>query len=136
MNIIFWHKSLKEKLFLWFTDLFDRFSRERVFLLIFLLALLFTILNWLFAFGLYKLAGNQQVILHYSIKFGADKIGSPANIFLMPTLSLVILLANVAIANSLERSKKFTANLLLFVALVFAQITLSGLFSIYLINFR
>lgn len=136
MNLLIWRKSLGEKIFTWISGLFERLLRDRLFLTFFLLGLLFVIIDWFFAYGMFRLLNDQQIVLHYSVKFGADKVGPANGIFWLPLLSSVVLFVNLLIAQLIGRRKKYLSNLVLFAALIFAQITLSSLYSLYLINFR
>lgn len=136
MNLLIWRRSLGEKIFAWINSLFERLLRDRFFLTFFLLGLLFVIIDWLFAYGMFRMLGDQQIVLHYSVKFGADNVGHAKGIFWMPGLSTVVLFMNLILAQLIDRRKTFISYLVLFAALIFAQITLSSLYSLYLINFR
>ena len=136
MNLIVWKREFNERLAMWLRSLFLRLLNELNFRYIFLATIIFVILNWLFAFGLFLQSGDQQIILHYTTQFGANKIGGAAYVFVLPAIGTGVALLNLFFAHSLRMANKINISLALFAGLVFNQIVLSGLYSIFLINFR
>lgn len=136
MSILNWFTKIslktKETVFLFFHNwFFLAYLRNYTFGVIF-----FSALNWLLAWSIFRQSQGQQLILHYNIKFGADNIGDPTHLFFLPAIGLLIFLLNLIIANIIRSDKNFLGHLLLYSSLIFNQLILAGLWSIYLINFR
>lgn len=96
----------------------------------------FSGLNWFLAWSTYRQSQGQQLILHYNIKFGADRIGDPSDLFFLPLIGLAVFFVNLILANAFKSDKNFLGHLLLYASLIFNQLILASLWSIYLINFR
>ncbi len=99
-----------------------------------LVILFFSSLSWFFAFGIYNNSRGQQIILHYSVKIGADQIANAINIFTLPAAGLMLFIVNFIIAYRTSKTANIHTHLLLFSALVINQLLLATLYSIYLIN--
>lgn len=136
MSIFIWSTKIslktKETVFLFFHNwFFVPYLRNYTLAVAF-----FSALNWLLAWSVFRQSQGQQLILHYNIKFGADRIGDPLYLFYLPLIGLGVFFANLIIASILKSEKNFLGHLLLYSSLIFNQLILAGLWSIYLINFR
>lgn len=78
---------------------------------------------------------SRPMILHYNVYFGVDAIGDWKNIFLMPTLALVILLVNTILSRFFYYKEKLIAYLFAGMAFLVQLLMAVGLGSIVLINF-
>jgi NADH:ubiquinone oxidoreductase subunit 6 (subunit J) len=102
-------------------------------------------LNWFFVYVInINIAEQDSVILHYNVDFGIDLIGNVRQIYIIPSIGLVIVLFNLILLFFAYRKNivperrdadKFLANLLLGSALFVNFILLFSVASIYLINF-
>lgn len=101
-----------------------------------IIILFFSVLDWLMTYGIYRQSEDQQLILHYNIKFGADQIGNPANLFLLPAAGLLVFIANLIAAYLIKSEKNFIAHVLLLSSLLFNELILAAIWGLYLINFR
>lgn len=136
MNIFIWTTKLsleiREGLYNFFHNwLFKPYLRNYTLVIFF-----FSTLNWLLAWRTSQMSGGQQLILHYNIKFGADRIGDPSNLYFLPAIGLAAYLLNLIAANLQKSENNFLGHILLYSSLIFNLLILSALFSIYLINFR
>ncbi len=99
--------------------------------------LLLNIFLWIFAYLMYQKSVQDTVILHYNVDFGIDLIGSKANFFVVPALSLFFIILNKIILLLLLKKNdfKFWAYFMLSFLSLFHAFLLMSAFSIYLINF-
>jgi len=98
-------------------------------------------INWFFAYYIFSniLPGTRELIaLHYNVEFGVNLIGSAKNIFILPSLGLLIIILNFFLFFSIYKLKnsKFLGNFLLLPALISNIYLLIGLVSIYFANFK
>ncbi|MFH1428086.1 MAG: hypothetical protein ABIG60_06225 [Patescibacteria group bacterium] len=93
---------------------------------------------WLVSYLIKINVSQELIILHYNIDFGVDLIGSVNKIYIIPLLSLIILIINVILISNLVKHKffKFITHLLLAACIMVDLFLLISLASIYLINFR
>lgn len=136
MSMIIWFTKIslktREAVFLFFHDwVFKPYRRNYTLGLIF-----FSALNWILAWSIFRQSQGQQLILHYNIRFGADRIGDPTYLFFLPAAGLLVFFINLILASLLKSDKNFLGHLLLYSAIVSNQLILAGLWSVYLINFR
>jgi len=71
-----------------------------------------------------------QMVLHYTVLFGVDRVGPYRALYYAPALGLAVLLVNLAIGWLLYRQDKFIAELLMAVA---AAVQIAVFFSSYLL---
>ncbi|MDA3839572.1 MAG: hypothetical protein PF572_00645 [Patescibacteria group bacterium] len=98
-------------------------------------------INWLFSYYIFSniLPETRELIaLHYNVEFGVNLIGNANNIFILPSLGLLIIVINFSLLLSIYKLKnsKFLGNFLLLPALISNVYLLIGLVSIYLANFK
>ncbi|MFH1822387.1 MAG: hypothetical protein ABH830_01660 [Patescibacteria group bacterium] len=93
---------------------------------------------WLASYLIKINVSQELIILHYNIDFGVDLIGNVNKIYIIPLLSLIILIINIILISNLVKHKffKFIAHLLLATCIMVDIFLLISLASIYLINFR
>lgn len=97
--------------------------------------------NWAFSYYIYSniLPETRGLIaLHYNVEFGVNLIGDAKNIFILPTLGLLIIVLNFSLLLIIYKLKnsKFLGNFLLLPAFISNIYLLIGLVSIYLANFK
>jgi hypothetical protein len=104
---------------------------------IYLAAFLFlnTIL-WFVAFYIKHIVDEPRIALHYNVDFGVDYYGSVNNLFILPTLGLVVYFFNMMLFSIVrnQQDRKFIGHILGILAVLVNIILLAGLSSIYLIN--
>ena len=117
-----------------FSDLFFFFF-FRVYLGIFLF--LNSVL-WIVAIYIKKIIDEPRIALHYNVDFGIDYYGSANQLFVLPSLGLVIFLSNVALFSIVrnQKDRKFIGHILCATAVLANLILLISLASVYLVNFR
>ena len=98
-------------------------------------------LNWLFSYYIYSniLPKTRELIaLHYNVEFGVNLIGDARNIFVLPSLGLLVIVLNFSLLLAIYKLKnsKFLGNFLLLPAFISNIYLLIGLVSIYLANFK
>ncbi len=95
------------------------------------------LLFWLIAYLINVNVSQDLIILHYNVIFGVDLIGNVKRIFIIPVLSLVIILINVMLLLGLYRHKdfKFISHILLAGSVAINVFLFIALISVYLINF-
>lgn len=95
-------------------------------------------LIWLAAYNIYTAVSQDLVVLHYNVDFGVNLIGSVKQIFIIPTLGLIIILVNLIVSIIFIRREnfKFVSHVLLSAAVLAHLFLFASLGSIYLINFR
>jgi hypothetical protein len=93
-------------------------------------------LAWVFAYAINVRVSQEMVILHYNVDFGVDLIGNVAQVYSIPFLGFIFLLANFVLAAALTQNKhfKFFIHILLATVIVAHLLFFGGLTSIYLIN--
>jgi len=105
--------------------------------LYFIILLGFNLFVWLVVYLININVSQDLVILHYNIDFGVDLIGGVKGLYIIPTLSLIVILINGILLFPFCHRKdfKFLAHLLLAASLAVNLFLLIALGSIYLINF-
>ncbi len=95
------------------------------------------LLTWLAVILLVRRAGDDLLVLHYSVDFGVDLVGDPSRLYMIPVLGMVVFLSNVSLLFILYRydNFKFFSHLLLAVATLVNLFLLISLGPIYLFNF-
>jgi len=98
----------------------------------------FNLFLWLVVYFININVSQDLIILHYNVSFGVDLIGSVKRVFIIPLLSLIIILINVILLLGLYRHKdfKFIAHILLAGSIMVNIFLFMALVSVYLINFR
>ncbi|MFA4940978.1 MAG: hypothetical protein WC582_00035 [Patescibacteria group bacterium] len=105
--------------------------------LYFIILLGFNLFVWLLVYLINGSVSQDLVVLHYNVDFGVDLIGEVKRLFIIPVLSLIIILANEILLFAFYRRKdfKFLAHLFLGASLLVNLFLLIALGAIYLINF-
>lgn len=103
-----------------------------------IIALSFNILSWVAMILIYRNLAQDLAVLHYNIDFGIDLIGSRAQLFLNPTLGLILIICDWAVVLFLTKSRdfKFFAHLVLAAAALVNFVLALSVIAVYLINFR
>jgi len=119
---------------------FDGFSYLSSFLFVrlyFIILLGFNLFIWMAVYLINIDVSQDLVVLHYNIDFGVDLIGGVKGLYIIPALSLIVILINGILLFPFCRRKdfKFLAHLLLGTSLAVNLFLLIALGSIYLINF-
>lgn len=110
------------------------FWQERANTKIFRWNLIFIITQIVFLFWKFNLL-PPQVPLYYSLPWGESQLTQASLLFLLPTISLILLLINHLFAISLTKISLLLSRLLLSISLVFSFLSLIALFHIvYLIT--
>jgi len=134
-------KAKKEKMS-WKNEIKEKFRRffwhgywtDPVIFFSLVLAIISNLGMWVVTWQLVEPA-SRPMILHYNVYFGVDAIGDWKNIFLMPTLALVILLVNTILSRFFYYKEKLIAYLFAGMAFLVQLLMAVGLGSIILINF-
>jgi hypothetical protein len=106
---LFWQEKVNGQLFRW-----------NLFLIILQFAILFIKFNDL----------PPQIPLYYSQPWGESRLTSISHIFILPTLSIVILLINNLLAVFFLKSTQLLSRLLVIVSLIFSLFSAFTLFQI------
>ncbi len=98
-------------------------------------------LNWFYASYIYSniLPETRDLIaLHYNVEFGVNLIGAAKNIYILPTLGLLIAILNFSLLLTVHKSRnsKFLGNFFLLPVIIVNIYLFIGLVSIYLSNFK
>ncbi len=116
---------------------FYRPLRVKFFLFVFLI---FNISLWGFSYYIYDNVTQNRLILHYNVDVGIDLIGDKHDVFIIPAVSLFLILINNIFLLFFFRKKIFDFNFIFYFSSIFLLITQIFLFLsilvIYLINFR
>ena len=75
------------------------------------------------------------IILHYNVYFGVDAIGDWRNVFIMPSLSLLLLFINLVLSRYFYYKEKLAAYLFAGLAFILQGLMAVGVASVILINF-
>lgn len=99
---------------------------------------IFNLISWAFAIFIKNGIKEGLAILHYSVDFGPDLLGSPSTMLIIPLFGLVIIVLNSMLLLAFSKFDKFelVAHLLLFVASLVNFLLIVALFFIYLFNFK
>ncbi len=126
--------SIKRQISDYSLDLFSRLF-IRVYLLI---LILINASLWIISYYINSNLNSEEIALHYNVDFGINLIGRPAEVYIIPVISLIFLLLNLSILLGLKKSKEriFAAHVLLSGALASSLILLVAIATVYLINFR
>jgi hypothetical protein len=129
-------KPLGEKLFGWWQKIFqDDFFKNLIVLWLAILSLGSNIINWAILILFIRLSSGN-IILHYNVYFGVDKIGGWKNAFLLPLIGLAVFLINLLLAAYLYRKKERIASYILLVASFMVQLILAvASISVIIINY-
>ncbi|MBX4205105.1 MAG: hypothetical protein KW788_02880 [Candidatus Doudnabacteria bacterium] len=97
------------------------------------LSLLINIIHWaLLYFKLGRSAGT--IILHFNFIYGADFVDKAKYIYLVPGIALILLAADLILANYFYKKEKLAAYFLNFSSLVIQIIFLTASIAIILVN--
>jgi len=96
------------------------------------------IILWMLGYSMKSNIDQELVVLHYNIDFGVDWIGNINKIFIIPIISLGMIIINLILAASSVRSRDFVfiAHLILFFTMLINIFLLISFGLIYLVNFR
>jgi hypothetical protein len=105
--------------------------------LYFIILLGLNLFVWLAVYLINTGVSQELIVLHYNTDFGVDLIGEVGKLYIIPILSLIVILINEILLFACSRRKdfKFLAHILLAAALAVNLVLLAALGSIYLINF-
>jgi hypothetical protein len=132
------------KFYEFFYSFRQKFSEGASYLLSFLFVRLYFIillglnlLIWISVYLINSGVSQDLIVLHYNVDFGVDLIGGVKRLFIIPILSLIVILINEILLFAFYRRKdfKFLAHLLLGGSLLVNLFLLIALGAIYLINF-
>ncbi len=95
------------------------------------------LLNWGFSFLLYRSLGDELTVLHYNVDFGIDLVGHRGELFINPSLGLILIVLNLILLLFFARHKhfKFISYLLWNAAALANFFLLLSVLAVYLINF-
>lgn len=95
------------------------------------------LLNWTVSFLLYRSLGDELTVLHYNIDFGIDLVGHRGELFINPSLGLILIVLNMILLLFFARHKhfKFISYLLWNAAALANFFLLLSVLAVYLINF-
>ena len=126
-----WKSKIREKFkrFFW-----HGFWTDPVIFFSLVLAVLVNLTMWVAVWWIVE-PTDRPIILHYNVYFGVDSIGDWRNVFLMPALAAVILLANVVLSRFFYYKERLASYLFAGMALVVQLLMAVGLGSVILINF-
>lgn len=112
-----------------------RFRPNRFYLLA---IALFQALAWWQAARIWRLVGDNSLVLHYKVYFGIDKVGDPVQIFWLPAYAAIIAAFNLFFLALFSRREDFKplGHLLFGASSAFGLLVNLALVSVYLINFR
>ena len=82
-----------------------------------LMALLINISTWAWILWQIPKEGDQ-LVLHYNVIFGVDRVGTFGELLYLPTLGFVILVVNYIVGWLVFKSDRFLSGLLIFSALL------------------
>lgn len=75
-----------------------------------------------------------NIILHYNVLFGVDFKGNPRQVFIIPSIGLIIFFLNAIIIELVYKKEKFIACLLLLGSLVCQFFAVIAIITIIMIN--
>ncbi len=106
------------------------------FRLYFFLLLSINFFLWLIAYRLRRDVGTDQMALHYNINSGFDYYGRASEIYIIPLIGLVMIMANVFIFAGIKNTKyaKFFLHILLPAAFLVNLTLIAGIFVLKLVN--
>jgi hypothetical protein len=103
--------------------------------ILFLANLVFNIFLWIATYRLNKIASQDLIVLHYNVDFGVKLIGSVHMLYIIPAISLLIIISNFILMISIKRLDNFLTYLLICISSVCNVFLFIGLGMVYLINF-
>jgi len=80
--------------------------------------------------------GDSQMIMHYSVNFGVDYIGSSSSLYYLPAIGFLFYVLNLICAYVFNREDKFFIHLYMLGSFVVNNLIIAAIGSLYLINFR
>ncbi len=111
-----------------------KFWQEKANIQIFRWNLIFIIIQIIFLFWKFN-SLPPQVPLYYSLPWGESQLAQASLLFLLPTISVVLLLIDHLFAISLTKTSVLLSRILLVISLIFSFLSLITLLRIiYLIN--
>lgn len=138
----FFIKAYDEALSLWSNSksLLSNFYRPIFNKIFFSFVLLLNISLWLFSYFIYNNLTQDRLILHYNTDIGIDLIGDRHDVFIIPIISLFLIVVNKLFLLFIFRKKFSDFKFVFYFNSLFLLITQIFLFLavlvIYLINFR
>jgi hypothetical protein len=125
-------KGLMQKFKLFFKK---DFFQNHIVLWLLVFNFLANLINWLIlAFFINKSEGN--IILHYNVYFGVDNLGNWKEVFLMPSIGLILFLINFYLSFFFYENKERIASYILFMTALMVQLSLIiASISVILINY-
>lgn len=126
--------SFRKNFFSSFLEVFS-FVHVRIYLF-FVIGL--NIVLWIFSYFIKSNISQDLIILHYNVDFGVDLIGEVGRLYIIPSLSALVLFFNLVLLLYFAKYEhfRFISHLLMIACLLINIILLLSLASIYLINFR
>lgn len=125
-------KSLIDKFRLFFKK---DFFQNKIIPWLIVLNIVANLANWIMlAIFIRPVDGN--IILHYNVYFGVDNMGNWKQVFLMPSIGLILFLINIFLANYFYKNKERIASYILLLSVFMAQLSLIiASISIIIINY-
>lgn len=91
---------------------------------------------WFLAIVSKRSLGDSLAILHYNVIFGIDKIGTPASLYQLPLIGLILIIGNFLVSVLLVRKREQApGHLLLITSIIGNVILLISTYLLYIINF-
>ncbi len=104
---------------------------------IFILSALFiNLINWLISIFINIQMKEEIIALHYNIYFGISLIGDSKQVYLMPGLGLIIIIANLLFVYIIKREDNFFIYLFAAASVLVNVFLLLGAGAVMMINFR
>lgn len=89
---------------------------------------------WLIAFRINQIVSQQLIVLHYNVDFGVNYIGNVKMLYIIPLMSLIIMILNVIVMSFFK--KEFYFHYFLISASIVCSLFLHvAIGTIFLINF-
>ncbi len=89
---------------------------------------------WVIALRINQIVSQQLVVLHYNVDFGVNYIGSVKMLYIIPLMSLIILVLNISVMAVLRKEIYFYY-LLVSVSIICTLFLHVAIGTIYLVNF-
>ena len=66
-----------------------------------------------------------SIILHYNVYFGVDQIGNYQQVYLLPTIGIILFIINLVLSMFFYEQKKRIASYILLMAILMIQLSLT-----------
>lgn len=132
-------ESLTSKSKLFFkVKLFEKhkdFFRNPIVFWLLILSIFFNLTNWA-ALAIFVKPVDKTIILHYNVYFGVDSVGHWGQAYFLPAIGLILLIANLTLADYFYLRKERMASHILMMTALMAQLSLLiASASVILINY-